>query len=130
MLIGNTKMNAFKKINLKEKLSKFSDYWAPKVIAEMNDYQFKLVKIKDDFDWHSHETTDEVFIVIKGNMRIDFRNESVGLSQGEMLVVPKGVEHKPFAKQECEVMIVEPKGVVNTGSSYSDLTAENDVWIK
>jgi mannose-6-phosphate isomerase-like protein (cupin superfamily) len=122
-------MSEIKKINLKEKLSKFSDYWSPKVIAEMNDYQFKLVKIKDDFDWHSHKTTDEVFIVIKGRMRIDFRYDSVTLSKGEMLVVPKGVEHKPYAEQECELMIVEPKGIVNTGDSHSDLTAENDVWI-
>ena len=123
-------MNKLKKINLREKLSRFSDYWAPKVIAEMNDYQFKLVKIKDDFDWHSHKTTDEVFIVIKGSMRIDFRGDSVTLSKGEMLVVPKGVEHKPYAKEKCEVMIVEPKGIVNTGDSYTDLTAENDVWVK
>ncbi len=122
-------MNQLQKINLKEKLSKFSDYWAPRVIAEMNDYQFKLVKLKDDFDWHSHKNTDEVFIVIKGHMRIDFRNEVVNLSEGEMLVVPKGVEHKPYAQDECEVMVVEPKGVVNTGDSDSELTAENDVWI-
>ena len=122
-------MSQLQKINLKQKLSKFSDYWAPRVIAEMNDYQFKLVKFKDDFDWHSHKTTDEVFIVIKGHMRIDFRNEVVNLSEGEMLVVPKGVEHKPYAEDECEVMVVEPKGVVNTGDSDSELTAENDVWI-
>ena len=122
-------VNQLQKINLKEKLSKFSDYWAPRVIAEMNDYQFKLVKLKDDFDWHSHKNTDEVFIVIKGHMRIDFRNEVINLSEGEMLVVPKGVEHKPYAHDECEVMVVEPKGVVNTGDSDSELTAENDVWI-
>jgi len=122
-------MNEIKKINLKEKMSKFSDYWAPRVVAEMNDYQFKLVKIKDDFDWHSHKDTDEVFIVIKGDMRIDFRDQKIKLSEGEMLVVPKGVEHKPYAEKECEVMVVEPKGVVNTGDSNSELTADNDVWI-
>ena len=122
-------MNKLKKINLKEKLSRFSDLWSPKVIAEMNDYQFKLVKIKDDFDWHSHKDTDEVFIVIKGEMRIDFRNQIIKLSEGEMLVVPKGVEHKPYAEQECEIMLVEPKGVVNTGNTKSKLTAENDIWI-
>tara|TARA_Y100000996_G_scaffold405288_1_gene380290 strand:+ start:495 stop:863 length:369 start_codon:yes stop_codon:yes gene_type:complete len=122
-------MNKLKKINLREKLSKFSDYWAPKVIAEMNNYQFKLVKVKDDFDWHSHKTTDEVFIVIKGSMRIDFRDETIKLFKGEMIVVPKGVEHKPYADEECEIMIVEPKGVINTGESDSDLTAKNDVWI-
>ena len=128
-LLHGQLVSKLQKINLKEKLSKFSDYWSPKVIAEMNDYQFKLVKVKDDFDWHSHKNTDEVFIVIKGEMQIDFRNQVVKLSKGEMLVVPKGVEHKPYAEEECEVMIVEPKGVVNTGDSVSDLTAENDVWI-
>ena len=117
------------KINLKEKFSKFSNLWSPHVIAELNDYQFKLVKIKDDFDWHSHKDTDEVFIVIKGDMRIDFRDQLVELSKGDMLVVPKGVEHKPYSKEECEVMIVEPRGVVNTGDSDSKLKAENDVWI-
>ena len=122
-------MKKLEKINIKEKMSKFSDYWSPKVIAEMNDYQFKLVKIKDDFDWHSHKDTDEVFIVINGNMRIDFRDQSVELSKGEMLVVPKGVDHKPYSDEECEVMIVEPRGVVNTGDVNSKMTADNDVWI-
>tara|TARA_Y100000741_G_C18156951_1_gene519537 strand:+ start:524 stop:892 length:369 start_codon:yes stop_codon:yes gene_type:complete len=117
------------KINLNEKFLKFSDYWSPKVIAEMNDYQFKLVKIKDEFDWHSHKNTDEVFMVIDGSMRIDFRDGFVNLSKGEMIVVPKGVEHKPFAKLECSVLIIEPRGVINTGESKSSLTAENDVWI-
>ena len=122
-------MKKNQKINLNEKLLKFSDHWSPKVIAEMNDYQFKLVKIKNDFDWHSHETTDEVFIVIKGKMRIDFREHSINLSKGEMVVVSKGVDHKPFAENECEVMLIEPKGVVNTGESDSKFTAKNDVWI-
>ena len=122
-------MKKNQKINLNEKLLKFSDHWSPKVIAEMNDYQFKLVKIKNDFDWHSHETTDEVFIVIKGKMRIDFREHSINLSKGEMVVVSKGVDHKPFAENECEVMLIEPKGVVNTGDSDSKFTAKNDVWI-
>ena len=117
------------KINLKDKLSKFSDHWSPKVIAEMNNYQFKLVKIKDDFTWHSHEDTDEVFIVISGSMSIEFRDKIVNLEKGEMIVVPKGVEHKPSAERECEIMVVEPRGVVNTGDSDSELTAENDVWI-
>tara|TARA_B100000676_G_C17811185_1_gene697518 strand:- start:184 stop:555 length:372 start_codon:yes stop_codon:yes gene_type:complete len=117
------------KINLKEKFSKFSDHWSPKVIAEMNDYQFKLVKIKDDFVWHQHNDTDEVFIVINGSMKIEFRDKTIDLSEGEMFVVPKGVEHKPYSKDECKVMVVEPKGVVNTGESKGSLTAENDVWI-
>ena len=117
------------KINLKEKLSKFSDHWSPKVIAEMNDYQFKLVKIKGDFTWHNHQDTDEVFIVIEGSMSIALRDDIVDLSEGEMFVVPKGVEHKPHSDSECKVMIVEPKGIINTGDVDGELTAENDVWI-
>ena len=118
-----------KKINLKDKLSKFSDHWSPKVIAEMNDYQFKLVKIKGDFVWHNHEDTDEVFIVIEGSMKIEFEGRVVELDEGEMYVVSKGVEHKPFAENECKVLLVEPRGVVNTGNTEGELTASNDVWI-
>ena len=117
------------KINLKEKLSKFSDHWSPKVIAEMNDYQFKLVKIQGEFIWHNHEDTDETFIVIEGEMKIEFENETLELNEGDMFVVPKGVEHKPWAENECKVMIIEPRGVLNTGNSEGDLTASNDVWI-
>ena len=117
------------KINLQEKFSKFSQHWTPKVIAEMNDYQFKLVKIEGEFVWHNHYDTDEVFIVIEGKMFIEFENETIELNQGEMYVVPKGVQHKPYAEQECKVMLVEPKGVVNTGETSGDLTAQSDVWI-
>ena len=117
------------KINLKEKLSKFSDHWSPKVIAEMNDYQFKLVKIKGDFVWHNHGDTDEFFLVIEGEMKIEFKDETVILKEGEMFVVPKGVEHKPYAEEECKIMIVEPRGVINTGDAESNLKASNDVWI-
>ena len=117
------------KINLKEKLSKFSDHWSPKVIAEMNDYQFKLVKIQGEFVWHNHEDTDETFIVIEGEMKIEFENETLELNEGDMFVVPKGIEHKPWAENECKVMIIEPRGVVNTGNTEGDLTASNDVWI-
>ena len=116
-------------INLKDKLAKFSDHWSPKVIAELNDYQFKLLKIQGEFVWHNHPDTDEVFIVIEGSMNIEFENETVQLNEGEMLVVPKGVEHKPYADSECKVMLVEPRGVVNTGDADSELTADNDVWI-
>ena len=117
------------KINLKEKLSKFSDHWSPKIIAEMNDYQIKLVKIKGDFVWHNHEDTDELFFVIKGKMNIEFKDKTIELNEGEMYVVPKGVEHKPYAENECEIMLVEPRGVVNTGNTEGELTASNDVWI-
>ena len=117
------------KINLKEKLSKFSDHWSPRIIAEMNDYQFKVVKIKGDFVWHNHDDTDEVFIVLEGEMKIEFKDKTVELKEGEMFVVPKGVEHKPYSEKECKIMLVEPKGVVNTGDTDGDLTSPNDVWI-
>ncbi|WP_313802827.1 cupin domain-containing protein [Cytobacillus sp.] len=120
---------AYHPINLSEKISKFTDHWSPKVIGEMNDYQFKLVKIQGDFVWHNHKDTDEVFIVLDGEMAIEFRDGEVKLSKGEMYIVPKGVEHKPYAEKECHVMIVEPRGVVNTGETKGELTAENDVWI-
>lgn len=117
------------KINIQEKFTKFLEYWSPKVIAEMNDYQFKLAKFKGEFTWHSHSDTDEVFIVIEGTMGIEFRDKTITLLEGEMFVVPKGVEHKPFAKKECKVMLVEPSGVVNTGGSSGVLTAHNNVWV-
>ena len=118
-----------KKVNFADKFSKFSDHWSPKVIAEMNDYQFKLVKIEGEFTWHNHGHTDEVFIVIEGSMMIEFEDKMVELNAGEMYVVPKGVMHKPHASEECKIMIVEPSGVINTGEADSDLTSENDVWI-
>ena len=118
------------KVNFGEKLSKFSEQWTPKVIAEMNDYQFKLVKIEGEFVWHEHPETDEAFIVIEGSMRIDFEDGSlVDLEEGEMYVVPKGVRHRPCAQSECKVMLVEPKGVVNTGDAESELTAPNEEWV-
>ena len=117
------------KINLKEKLSMFSEHWSPKIVAEMNDYHIKLVKIKGDFVWHNHDDTDEVFIVIEGKMKIEFEKKTVELNEGEMYVVPKGVDHKPFAESECKIMIIEPSGVVNTGNIESNLTASNDAWI-
>ena len=118
-----------KTINLYSKFDKFNDYWTPKVIAEMNNYQFKLVKMKGEFIKHHHVNTDEVFIVIKGCMKIKFDKEAVEIKSGEMIVVPKGVDHKPFAEKECQVMLVEPKGVLNTGNVKGDLTAPNDEWI-
>ena len=116
-------------INLEEKFNKFSKHWSPRVIAEMNDYQFKLVKIQGEFTWHDHPNTDEVFIVIEGSMEIELRGQKIHLSAGEMFVVPKGVEHKPFAENECKIMVVEPQGVVNTGEAGGELTAPNDIWI-
>ena len=119
----------YQSINLDDKLSKFTEYWSPKVIAQMNDYQFKLVKVKDEFIWHNHLHTDEVFIVISGQLNIEFKDGRVTLSPGEMFVVPKGKEHKPYAKEECQIMVIEPCRIVNTGDAGGELTAPNDVWI-
>jgi mannose-6-phosphate isomerase-like protein (cupin superfamily) len=116
-------------INFNDKLGRFTDHWAPKVVAQMNDYQFKLVKIQGEFVWHSHADTDEVFIVLDGRMRIELRDGGVDLGPGEMFVVPKGVEHKPSARDECRMLLVEPRGVVNTGDAGGAMTAANDVWI-
>jgi mannose-6-phosphate isomerase-like protein (cupin superfamily) len=120
----------YQAINFADKLQLFTDQWAPRVIAEMNDYQFKLVKLRGDFVWHRHAETDETFILLKGELAIDFRDGRVTLAAGEMLVVPKGVEHKPFAAGEAQVLLIEPKGVVNTGDGErGERTACNDVWI-
>lgn len=116
-------------INLRDKLARFSDHWSPRVIAEMNDYQFKLAKVQGEFVWHAHADTDEVFIVLDGEMTIEFRDKAVPLAAGEMYVVPKGVEHRPVASQECCIMLVEPRGVVNTGDAGGTYTARNDVWV-
>ncbi len=116
-------------INIGQKLSLFDEHWAPKVVAEMNDYQFKIVKLQGDFVWHDHPETDETFIVIEGELRIDFRDGHVDLSAGEMFVVPKGVEHKPYAEAEVKLMLIEPRGVLNTGHEESERTARNDVWV-
>ncbi|MGX5172555.1 cupin domain-containing protein [Aliikangiella sp. IMCC44653] len=118
-----------KPINFAEKLALINQHWSPKVIAEMNDYQFKLVKVKGEFVWHNHPDTDEVFIVIQGSLIIAFAEHQVKLNAGEMYVVPKGVEHKPMAQSECQILLIEPKGVVNTGNTQSELTAAQDVWI-
>ena len=119
----------YRAINLQHKFGLFTEHWAPKVIAEMNDYQFKIVKLQGDFVWHTHKDTDETFIVIEGNLRIDFRDGAVNVGPGEMFIVPRGVEHKPFAAGEVKLMLIEPRGVLNTGDTVGERTAQNDVWI-
>jgi mannose-6-phosphate isomerase-like protein (cupin superfamily) len=116
-------------INFAEKLQLFSEQWQPRVVAEMNDYQFKLVRIEGDFVWHEHADTDETFIVLDGQLRIDMRDGSVLLSAGEMFVVPKGTEHKPYAEREVKLLLIEPRGVKNTGEENNERTAANDIWI-
>jgi mannose-6-phosphate isomerase-like protein (cupin superfamily) len=116
-------------INFNEKLTLISEHWTPHVVSEMNDYQFKLVKFLGEFVWHSHENTDETFIVLIGEMEIGFRDYNVTVRAGEMYVIPKGIEHITRATHECHALIVEPRGVINTGESAGTLTAANDVWI-
>lgn len=119
----------YQSINFADKLSQFHDQWQPRVLAEMNDYQFKIVKIEGDFIWHDHADTDETFIVLEGTLRIDFRDGAVLVSAGEMFVVPKGKPHKPYAEKEVKMLLIEPRGVKNTGNETSDREAANDVWI-
>ena len=119
----------YEPINFQRKFSLFAEQWKPKVVAEMNDYQFKVVKLQGDFVWHDHAETDETFIVVEGRLRIDFRDGAVNLSAGEMFVVPKGVEHKPYAENEVKLLLIEPRGVRNTGDEGGERTAPNDVWI-
>ena len=116
-------------INLAEKLAQFSEHWSPRVVAELNDYQFKVVKLQGEFVWHTHADTDEAFIVLAGEMEIGFRDGAVRLRPGEMYVVPKGIEHITRASAECHALIIEPRGVVNTGDAGGSLTARNDAWI-
>jgi len=119
----------YEAINFGKKFKLFDEQWQPKVIAEMNDYQFKVVKLQGDFVWHDHKDTDETFVVLDGVLRIDFRDGAVEVSAGEMFVVLKGVEHKPYAEHEVKLLLIEPRGVLNTGHEGGDRTAENDVWI-
>ena len=116
-------------ISFSPKFGLFDEQWKPQVVAEMNDYQFKIVKLKGDFIWHDDKDTDETFIVMDGDLRIDFRDGAVHVLSGEMFVVPKGVEHKPYAENEVKLLLIEPRGVVNTGHEGGERTAENDVWI-
>lgn len=116
-------------INFQGKFKKFNEHWSPKIIAQMNDYHFKIAKIQGEFVWHSHPETDEVFIVIQGKMQIAFRAGVAALKEGEMLVVPKGVEHKPIAEEECHILMIEPAGTVNTGDAGGDLTVQELEWV-
>ena len=117
------------KINLNQKFALFNEHWTPKIISELNDYQIKIAKVEGDFVWHNHSNTDEFFLVIEGTLYIEFESETMELNAGEMYVVPKGVQHRPYAREECKIMLIEPPGVVNTGEADSELTASNDVWV-
>lgn len=116
-------------INIKEKLDMIHEHWSPKIIAQMNDYHFKLVKIKGEFVWHKHDETDETFVVIDGTMKILFRDGEVNLNEGDIYIVPKGVEHKPVADKKCSILLIEPAGTSNTGDTQSELTKRDLDWI-
>ncbi len=116
-------------INLIRKLDLIAEQWSPRVVAEMNDYQFKVARLQGDFIWHAHAETDEAFLVLDGQLRLDFRDGSVTLGSGELYVVPTGVEHKPYAEAEVKLLLIEPRGVLNTGAEGGERTAINDLWI-
>lgn len=111
-------------LNLAQLLDKFDDRWSPRAIADVNDYEVKLVKLAGEFVWHTHDDTDELFLVLSGRLTIQLRDQDVSLGPGELFVVPRGVEHCPQADEETAALLLEPKGVVNTGDAGGDLTAE------
>ncbi|MBI9051597.1 MAG: cupin domain-containing protein [Anaerolineaceae bacterium] len=116
-------------VNLKEKLSMIQEQWSPRIVAQMNDYHLKIAKIQGEFVWHTHAETDEVFMVIDGEMEIHTRNEVIAMQAGEIYVVAKGVEHKPVAEKECSILMVEPAGTMNTGDAGGKLTVDSPDWI-
>lgn len=125
----NNQNAPYSAINFAEKFALFHDQWAQKVVAKMNDYQFKLARLEGEFIWHQHADTDETFIVIEGELVIYFRDGEVTVRAGEMYVVKKGTEHKPHAPMEVKLLLIEPSGVLNTGEETNERTALNDVWI-
>jgi mannose-6-phosphate isomerase-like protein (cupin superfamily) len=116
-------------VNLTEKFSLVNDLWDPKVIAQMNDYHFKIAKIQGEFVWHSHPETDEVFLVVEGSLIIKLREGDLHLERGELCVIPRGVEHKPTADQVCHILMVEPAGTLNTGDAGGERTISDTAWI-
>ena len=122
-------------IDLRGKIALIEEHWQPRVVAEMNDYQFKVVKVSGDFIWHSHGDTDETFVVLDGELHIDVRGPTPGtgtivLRAGQMAVIPKGMEHRPRAQGEVQMLLIEPRGVLNTGDgATSERTAPNDLWV-
>ncbi len=116
-------------INLKKKLSLFDEYWTPKVLGELNGQQVKLAKLKGAFIWHSHEHEDELFYILNGTLKMEFRDKTLTLREGDMLIVPRGVEHRPIAEEEVHVMLFEPAGTKHTGKIEHELTKNDQEWI-
>ncbi|MCE0724882.1 MULTISPECIES: cupin domain-containing protein [Legionella] len=117
------------KVNLVEKFKLFNEYWAPRIVGELNGQYVKLAKFKGEFMWHSHANEDELFMVVKGTLKIEFRDKTVTLKEGELYIVPKGIEHKPVADEEVHVLLLEPKSTEQTGGIESDLLVDKQPWI-
>jgi len=117
------------KVNLKKKFELFHEYWTPKIVGELNDNHIKLFKAKGELVWHQHENEDEFFLVIKGQLKIRLRDQEITLNEGEFFIVPRGVDHLPYAENEAHVLLVEPKQVINTGNVVSEQTVKNPEWI-
>jgi len=113
------------KVNISQKLSLFSEYWSPKIVGELNGQYVKLAKLKGEFIWHKHQNEDEMFYVIKGKFKMEFRDKTIEINEGEFIIIPKGVEHKPVAEEEVSVMLFEPKTILNTGDKKNQFTKEN-----
>ena len=116
-------------INLSDCLDQFSEHWSPRIIASLNGQEVKLAKFQGAFDWHAHDNEDELFLVIHGEFTMDFRDRTVALREGEMIVVPRGVEHRPVAEQECHVLLFEPSGLINTGDAGVSERTTSGTWI-
>jgi len=123
-----TERGVMEKVNLAEKLAGITEHWRPGIVGEVNDTQVKLAKVRGEFDWHRHEDEDEMFLVLEGRLKMRFRDRDVWLGPGEMLVVPRGVEHKPVAPEEVHLMLVEPRGTLNTGTEQTDRTVQPE-WL-
>jgi mannose-6-phosphate isomerase-like protein (cupin superfamily) len=117
------------KFNLAEKLGQFSDHWSPKIVAALNGQHVKLAKFRGEFVWHQHENEDELFLVVRGSFRMEFRERSVVLREGDVLVVPRGVEHRPVADEEVSVLLFEPASTINTGNNPGEKTVSQPAWI-
>jgi len=117
-------MSEIEKINLKKKFSKFNDHWSPKVIGQLNQQLVKVVKFQDDFVWHSHENEDELFMVIDGSFTMELRDKSIEVNEGELVIIPKGTEHRPVAKKEVSILLFEPNTIINTGEVRNQLTVK------
>ena len=118
-----------KVVNFGQKFSRIHELHSYKIVAQMNDYHFKLVRMRREFIWHKHTDTDEVFVIIEGSLQIELKDKTLNLNTGEMVVIPKGTEHKPSSEEECKILLIEPASTINTGDAGGDLTDTEAEWI-